>query len=155
MTFRWGYSLARIPTELNLSPYPTRNARDFSRCNRPVEHGNFNIIIFLKEIMTNSKEDFSHYVSNRFISSSAWRQVKHKNFPDDPRNSRAAQRLLELESQIKIPDNVWEKLALYYIESDRHFLAAVTDTNRDVGFRRHPRDFSEWLENLHDNLTRH
>jgi hypothetical protein len=58
--------------------------------------------------MTNSKEDFSHYVSNRFISSSAWRQVKHKNFPDDPRNSRAAQRLRELESQIKIPDNVWE-----------------------------------------------
>jgi hypothetical protein len=109
----------------------------------------------LKEIMTNFKEDFSHYVSNRFISSSAWRQVKHKNFPDDPRNSRAAQRLLELESQIKIPDNVWEKIAPYYNESDRHFLAAVTDTNRDVGFRRHPRDFSEWLENLHDNLTRH
>jgi hypothetical protein len=67
-------------------------------------------------------------------------QVKHKNFPDDPRNSRAAQRLLELESQLKIPDNVWEKIAPYYNESDRHFLAAVTDTNRDVGCKRHPRD---------------
>jgi hypothetical protein len=104
--------------------------------------------------MTNSKEDFSHYISNRFISSSAWRRIKAKNFPDDPRNTKAAQRLLELESQIEIPDDVWDKIAPYYNESDSHFLAAVTDTNRDVGFRRHPRDFSAWLENLLSILTR-
>jgi hypothetical protein len=109
---------------------------------------------FLKEIMTSTKEDFQHYCSNRFIESSAWRRIKTKKFPDDPRNARAAQRLLELESQIEIPDDVWETIEPFYSEYDTRFLAAVTDTNRDVGFRKHPRDFAAWLENLHSNLTR-
>jgi hypothetical protein len=103
---------------------------------------------------THSKEDFSYYLSNRFIGSSAWRRIKAKTFPDDPRNARAAQGLLELESQIEILDDVWEKLEPFYNESDSHFLAAVTDTNRDIGFKKNPRDFSAWLENLHSNLTR-
>jgi hypothetical protein len=105
-------------------------------------------------MITHSKEDFSYYLSNRFIGSSAWRRIKAKNFPDDPRNARAAQRLLELESQIEIPDDMWEKIEPFYNESDSHFLGAVTDTNRDIGFKKNPRDFSAWLENLHSNLTR-
>jgi hypothetical protein len=40
--------------------------------------------------MSNSKEDFEHYLSNRFIGSSAWRRTKAKNFPDNPRNAKAA-----------------------------------------------------------------
>jgi hypothetical protein len=133
---------------------PARNARQiFMRCNRPVDYGTFSIII-LKEIMTNTKEDFAHYCSNRFIYGSAWRQTKQKNFPSDPRNGRAALRLLELESQIEIPDDMWEKIEPHYDEMSSNFLNAVTDTNREVGFKRHPADFTAWLENLHSNLTR-
>jgi len=60
--------------------------------------------------------------------------------------------LPELESQIVIPDNVWEKLAP--LVSDLACLAAISETNRDVAFRKHPADFSAWLENLHSNLPR-
>ncbi|MBR1204489.1 MULTISPECIES: hypothetical protein [unclassified Bradyrhizobium] len=104
--------------------------------------------------MTNTREDFHFYCSNRFIGTSSWRQVKQKNFPQDPRNDRAAQRLLELESQIEITDQMWERIAPFYNESDSHFLAAVTDANRDVCFRTHPATFAAWFDNLHTNLTR-
>jgi hypothetical protein len=103
---------------------------------------------------TNTKEDFAHYCSNRCIYGSSWRQTKQKDFPNDPRNGRAAQRWLELESQIEIPDHLWEKIKPHYDETSSNFLVAVTDTNREVGFKRHPRDFAAWLENLHTNLTR-
>ena len=53
-----------------------------------------------------------------------------------------------MEAEISIPDSSWEKLSPHYNEFDSHWLAAVSDTNRDVGFRRHPRDFAEYLQNL-------
>jgi hypothetical protein len=45
---------------------------------------------------------------------------------------------------------VWEQLAP--LVSDPVCLAAISDTNRDVAFRKNPRDFAAWLENLHANL---
>jgi hypothetical protein len=56
---------------------------------------------------------------------------------------------------IEIPDLIWTAIAPYYNECDSRWLAAVSDTNRDIGFKRHPRDFSGYLENLVENLTRH
>ncbi len=84
--------------------------------------------------------------------SSNWRDAKAKRFTHDVRNADAAKRLLELESEIAIPDNVWTQLEP--LVSDPACLAAVSETNRDVAFRKHPRDFAAWLENLHSNLTR-
>jgi hypothetical protein len=43
-------------------------------------------------------------------------------------------------------------IASYYDKTDAHFLAAVSDTNRDVGFRTNPRDFAAWLDILRSNL---
>jgi hypothetical protein len=58
-----------------------------------------------------------------------------------------------LESQIVIPDDVWEKIKP--LVSDPICLAAISETNRDVGFRKHPADFADWLEDLHANLALH
>jgi hypothetical protein len=102
--------------------------------------------------MNYTKEDFAHCISKSFFRSSAWRDVKKKSFPSDARNGRAAQQLLELESQIQVQDDAWEDIVSYYDETDAHFLAAVSDTNRDVGFRTNPRDFAAWLDILRSNL---
>jgi hypothetical protein len=62
--------------------------------------------------------------------------------------------MCELESQIDIPDDVWEDIA--HLVSDRKAsLAAMSQTNREIGFKRHPRDFSAWLQSFILNLTLH
>jgi hypothetical protein len=105
----------------------------------------------LKVIMFNNKTVFAGTLSDQFRTSSNWRKAQAKRFTHDTRNAKAAQRLLELQSQIVIPDNVWETLE--QLVSDSACLAAISETNRDVGFRKHPADFAAWLENLHSNLT--
>jgi hypothetical protein len=135
---------------------PTRTQRrDYSRCKSTRPQFRVGIFIIIsKDIMTNKKYDCVHYLANRFQSNSAWRSGQFAKFPNDTRNARAAQRLLELESGIEISDALWDKLSPYYNESDTRWLAAVSETNRDVGFRKHPRDFAAWVENLLSNLTR-
>jgi hypothetical protein len=110
---------------------------------------------FSEETMTNYKEHCTRYLSNRLRGSSDWRRAQGTKFPADTRNDKASVRLLELESLIEIPDLIWTSIAPYYDESDSRWLAAVSDTNRDIGFRRHPRDFAAYLDNLMSNLTRH
>ena len=101
--------------------------------------------------MFNKKDDFTATLSDQFRISANWRKAQAKRFIHDARNAEAAQRLLQLESQIEIPDDVWQRLEPLVSESVR--FAAVSETNRAVGFRKHPRDFAAWLENLYINLT--
>jgi hypothetical protein len=112
-------------------------------------------IIILKDSMSITKEDCAHHFASRFQSNSAWRNGQFVKFPNDTRNALAAQRLIELESGIEISDMLWERLSPYYNEADTRWLSAVSETNRDVGFRKHPRDFAAWVENLLSNLTRY
>jgi hypothetical protein len=72
---------------------------------------------FLKENMTNYKEHCTKYLSNRLRGSSDWRRAQGTKF-NDPRNDKASQRLLELESSIEITDAVWNEIAPYYNENE-------------------------------------
>jgi hypothetical protein len=72
----------------------------------------------------NNKSEFAATLSDQFRTSSNWRKAQAKRYTHDTRNGEAAQRLLELESQIVIPDNVWEKLAP--LVSDSACLAAIS-----------------------------
>lgn len=98
-----------------------------------------------------NKTEFSKTLSDQFRMSSNWRAANARRYGDE-RASDAAKRLLELESQITIRDEVWEHLKP--LVSGPPSLAAISQTNREVGFKRHPADFTAWLENLHANLTR-
>ena len=91
-------------------------------------------------------------LSDQFRISSAWRETKAKRFAHDGRNAGAAKRLLELKSSIMIPDGVW--LDFQPLVSNPLSLSAISETNRDVGFRIHPADFTAWLAHLRLNLTR-
>ena len=98
-----------------------------------------------------NRNDFTKTLSQQFRMSAKWRKSNAKRYNDD-RNLEAAKRLLELESQIVIQDEVWEHLKP--LVSGPPSLAAISQTNREVGFKRHPADFTAWLENLHAELTR-
>jgi len=104
-------------------------------------------------MLFNNKTEFATTLSDQFRMSANWRGSNAKRYTHDARNAEAAQRLHELELQIVIPDSVWETLAP--LVADPVCLAAISETNRDVGFRKHPKDFSSWLENLHANLMFH
>ena len=104
--------------------------------------------------MEDHKQACARYLTQRFRGSSDWRRCQSAKFPNDPRNPKAQRRLFELASEVDIPDHIWTSIAPHYNEFDSHWLAAVSDTNRDVGFRRHPRDFAEYLQNLLTNLAR-
>jgi hypothetical protein len=99
----------------------------------------------------NKKDDFTATLSDQFRISANWRKAQAKRFIHDARNAEAAQRLLQLESEISIPDDVWRRLEP--VISEPSCLSAISETNRAVGFRKHPRDFAAWLENLYINLT--
>lgn len=103
--------------------------------------------------MFHNKTNFAAALSDQFRTSANWRKGQAKRFSHDKRNAESAKRLLELESQIEILDEVWQYLQS--LVSGPACLAAISETNRDVGFRTHPADFTAWLENLHTNLTRH
>ena len=104
--------------------------------------------------MTNNKEDCAHYFADRFRTNSIWRRGQFVKLPCDTRNAPAAQQLPELKSGIEISDARWDTLSPYHNEVDARWLAAVSKINGDVGFRKHPRDFAAWVDNLLSNLTR-
>jgi hypothetical protein len=104
--------------------------------------------------MEDHKQACAIYLAQRFRGSSAWRRCQGAKFPNDPRNQKAQQRLLELATEIDISDRLFDHVVKHYNETDSRWLAAVSDTNRDVGFRRHPRDFSDYLQTLLLNLAR-
>jgi hypothetical protein len=74
--------------------------------------------------------------------SADWRKAQAKRYAYDGRNAVAAQRLLELKSEIDIPDGVWKQIEP--LVADLACLAVVSETNRDVAFRKHPVDFAAW-----------
>ena len=102
--------------------------------------------------MFHNKSIFAAALSDQFRTSANWRKGQTKRFKHDARNAEAALRLLELKSMIVIPDDAWE--ALEPLVADPSILAAISETNRDVGFRKHPADFAAWLENLRSNMAR-
>ena len=104
----------------------------------------------MKDDMFHNKIVFSSALSVQFRISSKWRASQAMRFKHDARNSAAAERLIELESQIHITDEAWTQLEPFL--SDSTCLAAISDTNRDVEFRVFPRDFSAWLDQLCTNL---
>jgi hypothetical protein len=102
--------------------------------------------------MFHNKTNFEAALFQQFQVSENWRTGNAKRYAHDCRNEEAANRLSELRSQIKISDEVWNHLQP--LVASPACLAAISETNRDVGFRTRPADFTAWLENLHSNLTR-
>ncbi|WP_439366035.1 hypothetical protein ACNJYD_08935 [Bradyrhizobium sp. DASA03005] len=102
--------------------------------------------------MFHNKANFSAALSDQIQTSARWRDSNASRYKHDQRNAAAAHRLRELGTQIFVSDEDWTKLAPLLV--DQSCLAAISETNRDVGFRTYPANFAGWLENLHSNLMR-
>jgi hypothetical protein len=103
-------------------------------------------------VFYNNKDHFEDFVSKQILVTRDWRNKQSQRFPDDPRNQKAAARLLQLESEIVVSDETWERLQP--LLQDSTILKAISETNRDVAFRTYPTDFPAWLDCLHSNLIR-
>ena len=91
-------------------------------------------------------------LAEQFRNSATWRRVRAEKYPHDLRNADAARRLRELEYEIEIPDGVWEEIRSLN-SNPRALLVAMSDTNREVGFKRNPPDFEAWLDIFISNLN--
>ncbi len=100
-----------------------------------------------------TKQDCANYFSARFRTNANWRIGLAAKFCTDSRNVLAATRLLELKAEIKISDAMWDRLSPHFCETDARWCKAVAESNGDVGFRQHPRDFSSWVDILLSRLT--
>jgi hypothetical protein len=106
------------------------------------------------ENMLTPKQRFLNMLAEQFRNTATWRQVRASKYAHDYRNADAAARLRELEYQIEISDDVWKEIE-HLVSSHRAALGAMSDTNREVGFKKFPRDFEAWFENFMTRLTMH
>ena len=107
-----------------------------------------------KEVMmAMNRQECANYFAARFRTNATWRIGLAAKFCTDSRNVLAATRLLELKAGIEISDAMWDRLSPHFSETDARWCKAVADSNSDVGFRQHPRDFSSWVDNLLSHLT--
>ena len=71
---------------------------------------------------------------------------------DKKRFLKTASEQIRLSAELS--DSAWEEIAP--LVSDRvACLAAMSATNREVGFKKHPRDFAAWLYNFLSMLEDH
>jgi len=101
------------------------------------------------------KQECIGHLASRISRSAKWRTIQSERFGDDARNARAAAKLNELAANCRaIPDSKWTKIAPYFDPSGNRWLDAVSNTSRDVGFRKTPADFDGYLDNLISNLSK-
>jgi hypothetical protein len=80
---------------------------------------------------------------------SEFRTRKFKQYPDDPRNLRAAESLRLLANNATgIPDEYWEKLQPLYDPDSKGWRDALCRATKDVGFSNKSNSFSFFLRNL-------
>jgi hypothetical protein len=131
-------------------PKPASNARQFLSVASLPE---FPAITNLRSKL-NNKPVFTSTLSAQFKISSKWRDNNSQRFAHDTRNADAAKRLLDLESQIHVTDEIWNRIAPL-VQDDGACLSAISETNRLVEFKERPADFSAWLESFCTILSRH
>jgi hypothetical protein len=92
-----------------------------------------------------NKPFFISTISIQYKITARWRYNNSIRFAHDIRNADAAKRPLDLESQIHISDENWNRIAPL-VQDDAACLAAISETNRLVGFKELPADFTAWFE---------
>jgi hypothetical protein len=100
-----------------------------------------------------NKPIFEQTVSVQMKISAKWRNNNSIRYAHDIRNADAAKRLLDLESEIHISDEIWTRIAPL-VQDDAACLSAISEANRLVGFKELPTDFGAWLESFYTILSR-
>lgn len=103
-----------------------------------------------------TKEDCLAELPHIMRRTAQWRMKLAEQYPDDLRNLRAAEKLEELADDAdEIPDVIWSELAPFCNPVGMRWQTAVSQINRDIRFRRTPKDWADYLRLLKASLTRH
>jgi hypothetical protein len=80
---------------------------------------------------------------------SDFRTRKAKQYPDDLRNSRAAESLKKLANDAtELTDESWELLQLFYDPDSKCWRDAICQATKDVGFSNKSRSFPFFIRSL-------
>jgi hypothetical protein len=87
-------------------------------------------------------------IKSKLSSTSRWRRKMALKFPDDARNSQAAEQLERLsESPWPVVDaTIWDKVRPFV--TGPSFQDALSESTKAVGFRNHPATVNDYLASL-------
>jgi len=104
--------------------------------------------------LDNEKEHCAASTSNRLTKSGIWRESLSTQYPDDSRNSRAAESLAALAKEAAaLTDETWAELKPFYNWDCFRWREAVNLTARRVGFQHGRTTFPLFVRNLIGVLT--
>jgi hypothetical protein len=87
---------------------------------------------------------------------SEFRARKAKQYPEDPRNARAAETLKKLANDAtEVTDDLWKLLQLFYDPDSTTWRDAICQATKDVGFSNRSRDFQFFIRSLIGHLPHH
>jgi hypothetical protein len=100
-------------------------------------------------MILNDKYNCTEHIAMKLGSASQWRSGRDVAFPGDPRNLKAAGRLAALADDASfMTDTDWQSLKPHFPWQGERWMVSVCLATREVGFKRHPADFSAFIGNL-------
>jgi hypothetical protein len=97
----------------------------------------------MKMIM-NDKQDCIESIARVLERTSAWRKAISVNFPDDPRNMRAAKTLDQLATDVtNLTDQQWLELKPHFSWASEAWRNGLSQAARQVGFHHRATDFGK------------
>ena len=107
-------------------------------------------------IFSNDKNDCINSITKALESTASWRRSISVNFPDDPRNMRAADTLEKLANEASsLTDGQWSAIEQHFISgwNSKRWRDALNTTARSVGFHHRARDLNFFVKVLVQNLS--
>lgn len=102
----------------------------------------------------NTKEDCIDSITKTLERTAAWRKSTSIRFPDDPRNTRAVERLNQLAADaFNLTDEQWSDLQPWYGWASEEWRNGLNQTARQVGFFHRAGDLAFFVKALLQNLS--
>lgn len=105
-------------------------------------------------MILNDKNDCIESIARVLERTSTWRKALTANFPDDPRNMRAAGMLDRLASDVaNLTDEQWSDLKLHFSWASPAWRDALSNATRQVGFHHRAKDLNSFVQALVQQLS--
>jgi hypothetical protein len=106
------------------------------------------------KMILSGKQDCIESMARVLERTSAWRKAITVNFPNDPRNVRAAETLDKLAIDFaNLTDEQWSDLETHFGRASEKWRDGLSQVARQVGFHNRAKDFSSFVRALVQQLS--
>ena len=100
-------------------------------------------------MILNNKQDCIEHFARIFEQTSAWRKKKAAEWPDDPRNVKAAEMLDQLAiDSVNLSDEQWSELQPHFGWNSQIWRGSLIQAAKMVGFAHRNRSFDSFVRLL-------